>query len=451
MIIIALGANLPSQFGSPRTTLKRAIQEIARHGIRVLYQSPIYLTSPVPISDQPWYHNAVIGVSTDKSPTQLMRILQAIEKDFGRVRTERNEPRVIDLDIVAYHDIFIPHPNLPPQGGKELSSIPSPLTGEGQGGGDLILPHPRAHERAFVLYPLRDIAPNWVHPVSKKSISHLIESLPKNQDIQKENRPLIMGVVNVTPDSFSDGGQFNTTDKAIAQGLRLIAEGADILDIGGESTRPDAPIISPIDEQRRTIQVIEALKNAGALVSVDTRNASTMKLALDAGAGLVNDVTALTYDKDALLVVANSDCRVCLMHMQGTPQTMQMNPTYHDVVKEVYDFLDDRIRVCIKAGIDKERLMVDVGIGFGKTVQHNIALFQNLSRFHDLGVDVLLGASRKSFIEKICERPIPPHERLAGSLAGIAIACNAEIDVVRVHDVAETWQFIEVYTALSVT
>jgi dihydropteroate synthase len=426
VIIIALGANLPSQFGSPRATLKRAIQEIARHGIRVLYQSPIYLTAPVPISDQPWYHNAVIGVSTDKSPAQLIQILQTIEKNFGRVRTERNAPRVIDLDIVAYHDGVV-------------------------NDADLIIPHPRAHERAFVLYPLRDIAPNWIHPVSRQSISHLIESLPKNQDIQKENRPLIMGVVNVTPDSFSDGGQFDTTDKAIAQGLRLIVEGADIIDIGGESTRPNAPIISPSDEQRRIMPVIEALKNAGALVSVDTRNATTMKLALDAGAGLVNDVTALTYDKDALSVVANSDCRVCLMHMQGTPQTMQMNPTYDDVVKEVYDYLDDRIRVCIEAGIEKDRLIVDVGIGFGKTIQHNIALFQNLARFHDLGVDVLLGASRKSFIEKICDRPIPPHERLAGSLAGIAVACHAEIDVVRVHDVAETRQFIEVYTALSVT
>lgn len=422
MIIIALGANLPSQFGSPRATLKHAIREIAKHGICVLYQSPIYLTAPVPLSDQPWYHNAVIGVSTDKSPVQLMQILQTIEKNFGRVRTERNAPRVIDLDIVAYHDVV--------------------MDGE-----NLIIPHPRAHERAFVLYPLRDIAPHWIHPVSRKPISDVIEALPKNQDIQKEYLPLIMGVVNVTPDSFSDGGQFDTCDKAIAHAYQLIEEGADIIDIGGESTRPNAPIISPSDEQRRILPVIEALKNAGALLSVDTRNASTMKLALDAGAGLVNDVTALTYDKDALSVIANSDCRVCLMHMQGTPQTMQIKPTYDDVVKDVYDYLDDRIRVCVEARISKERLMIDVGIGFGKTVQHNIDLFQNLTRFHDLGVDVLLGASRKSFIEKICERPIPAQDRLAGSLAGIAVACNAKIDIVRVHDVAETRQFIEVYLA----
>jgi dihydropteroate synthase len=424
MIFIALGANLPSQFGSPRSTLRRAIQEIDKCGIHVLYQSPIYLTAPVPISDQPWYHNAVIGVATDKSPTQLIETLQEIEQNFGRVRAERNAPRIIDLDIVAYHNLIINENNLQ-------------------------IPHPRAHERAFVLYPLRDIAPNWVHPKSQKSISQLIAELPKEQEIQKENLPLIMGVVNVTPDSFSDGGKFDTTNKAIAQGLKLIDEGADILDIGGESTRPNSKTVTIDEELRRVIPVIEGLRNKGALISIDTRNAVTMREALKAGAGLVNDVTALTFDKDALSVVANSDCRVCLMHMQGSPQTMQLNPTYHDVVKDIYDYLEDRIRVCVQAGIAKERLMIDVGIGFGKTLDHNIALFKNLSRFHDLDVDVLLGSSRKSFIEKICERPIPAHDRLAGSLAGIASAIDAKVQIVRVHDVAETRQFIEVYTALS--
>lgn len=426
MIIIALGANLPSQFGSPRTTLKRAIQEISKLGIRVLYQSSIYLTAPVPVSDQPWYHNAVIGVLTDKSPQQLIQLLQSIEMNFGRIRTERNAPRVIDLDIISYHDLVMNDDNLQ-------------------------IPHPRAHERAFVLYPLREISPNWVQPVLKKSVTALIDELPKAQEIKKENRPLIMGVLNVTPDSFSDGGQFDTNENAITHGLKLIEEGADILDVGGESTRPNAPIVSPEEEQRRIIPVIEALKNAGALVSVDTRNASTMTLALEAGAGLVNDVTALTYDKNALSVVAKSDCRVCLMHMQGSPQTMQINPTYHDVVQEVYEYLAQRISVCVEAGIAKERLMIDVGIGFGKTLDHNIALFQNLSRFHDLGVDVLLGASRKSFIEKICERHVPAQDRLAGSLAGIASAIDAKVKIVRVHDVAETRQFIDVYAGLSAT
>ena len=161
MILIALGANLSSQFGSPRATLKRAILEIDKRGIRVLYQSPIYLTAPVPISDQPWYHNAVVGVSTDKSPQQLIETLQSIEMNFGRVRTERNAPRMIDLDIVAYDDVVTDNHNL-------------------------IIPHPRAHERAFVLYPLRDIEPRWVQPISQKTISQMITDLPKEQEIQKE-------------------------------------------------------------------------------------------------------------------------------------------------------------------------------------------------------------------------------------------------------------------------
>lgn len=425
MIYITLGANLPSEFGWPRMTLKKVVQEIDKRGIRVLYQSPIYLTAPVPVSDQPWYYNLVIGVSTDKTPVQLMQILQTIEKYFGRIRTERNAPRVIDLDIIAYHDVI-------------------------KNDDDLQIPHPRAHERAFVLYPLRDIAPkNWVHPVSKKTISQLINELPKGQDIQKENRPLIMGVVNVTPDSFSDGGQFYSTDTAIAHGLKLIEEGADILDIGGESTRPNALIISSEEEQSRIIPVIKGLQNKGALISVDTRNASTMRAALNAGAGMINDVTALTWDKYSINILKDSDCRICLMHMRGTPKTMQLNPHYNDVGKEVYDYLETRIRMCIEAGITQDRLIIDVGIGFGKTLGHNISLLKNLSRFHDLGVEILLGASRKSFIEKICERPIPSSERLAGSLAGITAACDAQIQYVRVHDVAETRQFIDIYTALS--
>lgn len=419
MIFIALGANLPSSYGSPRETIKRAMGEISKNGVRVLYQSPIYLTAPVPISDQPWYHNAVIGISTDQSPSDLLKTLQSIENNFGRVRTIRNAPRVIDLDIVAYHDVV-------------------------QNDDDLILPHPRMHERAFVLYPLRDIARNWVHPVSRKHINDLIKSIPDGQDIECEMRPLIMGIVNVTPDSFSDGGKFASTDAAIQHGLQLIAEGADILDIGGESTRPSSVVISPDEEQRRILPVIEGLRNAGALISVDTRNASTMAAALKAGAGMINDISALTHDKDSINALHNSDCRICLMHMQGTPQTMQINPYYDDVVDEVYHYLEERINACVEAGIAKDRLMIDVGIGFGKTLDHNLALLKNISKFHDLGVDVLLGVSRKRFIEQICGRDIAAEDRLAGSLAALAHACRDHLQIVRVHDVAATRQFIDV-------
>ena len=425
MIIVALGANLPGPYGSPAETIKHAIAEIARQGVRVLYQSPVYLTAPVPISDQPWYHNAVIGISTEKSPHDLLEMLQSIENNLGRVRTERNAPRIIDLDIVAYHDVV-------------------------QNKDGLILPHPRMDERAFVLYPLRDIARHWHHPVTQKHINHLIEDIPAGQDIRKESRPLIMGIVNVTPDSFSDGGQFESVDKAIAHGLQLIAEGADILDVGGESTRPTSAIISADEEQRRILPVMEGLKNAGALLSVDTRNASTMRVALKAGAGLINDISALTHDADSINVVSESDCRVCLMHMQGTPQTMQADPYYHDVVNEVHDYLRQRIEVCLDAGIAKDRLMIDVGIGFGKTLTHNMALLRSMSKFHDLGVDILLGVSRKSFIEKICGRSIPAADRGAGSLAAMAAAGWDNLQIVRVHDVAATRQFLDVIQKICV-
>ena len=423
MILIALGANLPSQFGSPRETLRCAVAEIARHGIQVLYQSPVYLTAPVPISDQPWYHNAVIRVATHYEPHDLLRILQTIENQFGRVRTERNAPRVIDLDILAYHDHIMDTQ-------------------------DLILPHPRLHERAFVTYPLRDVAQDWRHPRLHLSVSEMIDRLPAGQDIQKTYRPLIMGIVNVTPDSFSDGGRYDDPDRAIAHGLQLIAEGADILDIGGESTRPQSAPVTPEDEQRRILPVIAALKDAGALISVDTRHASTMAAALSAGAGMINDITALSGDPRAMEIVKHSDCRICLMHMQGTPQTMQENPHYNDVVKEVRAYLADRLSQCVAHGIAQDRLMVDVGIGFGKSVDHNADLLRHLGAFQDLGVDMLLGASRKRFIADMCERDIPAQDRLAGSLAAVASALQHRVQVLRVHDVAATRQFIDVFSRI---
>lgn len=420
MILIALGANLRSRFGSPSDTLRFAVSEMMREGIQVLYQSPVYLTAPVPISDQPWYHNAVIRVVTKHTPAELLQVLQSIENRFGRIRSERNAPRIIDLDILAYHDVVMESK-------------------------DLILPHPRLHERAFVTYPLRDVAADWVHPVHHLSVSEMIEKLPEGQEIIKTYRPLIMGIVNVTPDSFSDGGQYNDPSRAIAHGLKLIGEGADILDIGGESTRPMAGPVAPEDEQQRILPVIEGLRNAGALISVDTRNASTMRAALRAGAGMINDVSALTHDPQSVDVLKESDCRICLMHMQGIPETMQVNPHYQHVVKEVYEYLEERIDFCASNGIEKDRIMIDVGIGFGKQTEHNIALIKELSLFKDLGVDLLFGASRKSFIEKICHRSISVQDRLPGSLAVLSTAYDQRVNVIRVHDVAQTRQFLDVY------
>ncbi len=258
-------------------------------------------------------------------------------------------------------------------------------------------------------------------------------------------KPLLMGIVNVTPDSFSDGGQFYDADAAIAHGIRLIEEGADMLDIGGESTKPGAVPVAVEDEIGRVVPVIAALSKTGKAISVDTRHAATMKAALEAGAGFINDITAL-QGAGSLEVAAAAGADVCLMHMLGTPQTMQDNPVYTDVVTEVYEFLKRRIGACVAAGIAREKIYVDVGIGFGKTLEHNLDLLRNLDEFHDLGVKILLGASRKSFISKIT--PAAPDQRLGGSLAAAFLGYQMGAQILRVHDVRETKQMIEVWDAI---
>jgi dihydropteroate synthase len=261
-----------------------------------------------------------------------------------------------------------------------------------------------------------------------------------------------MGIVNVTPDSFSDGGRFLSTDKAIAHALRLAGEGAHILDIGGESTRPGAKPVSPAEEQDRILPVIEGIKasGCGAALSADTRCAATMRLCLTAGVEIINDVSALRHDPDSIDIVRKSNCRVCLMHMQGTPETMQENPHYENVVEEVLEFLSNRISTCETAGIAKERLMIDPGIGFGKDQTHNLRLLANLARFKGLGVPVLLGASRKGFIGRV-DTGINATDRLGGSIAVALHGLTQGADIIRVHDVAQTRQAFALWQAVAQT
>ncbi len=258
----------------------------------------------------------------------------------------------------------------------------------------------------------------------------------------------LMGIVNVTPDSFSDGGRYLDPQKAIDHGLRLVDEGADILDIGGESTRPGSAAVAPEEEQERVIPVLEGLRNCGAVLSIDTRNASTMKAAIRAGAGYVNDISALTHDPESLPVVAGSDCLVCLMHMQGDPKTMQDAPVYEDVAREVYAYLENRIAQCEEAGVNRSRLVIDPGIGFGKTLEHNIILLNNIDKFLSLDVPVLLGASRKRFIDALCPTK-GAENRLPGSLAACIAAYGKGVRHFRVHDVAETAQALTIYRHIS--
>ncbi|NVK20447.1 MAG: dihydropteroate synthase [Methylocystaceae bacterium] len=254
-----------------------------------------------------------------------------------------------------------------------------------------------------------------------------------------------MGIVNVTPDSFSDGGDNFDAARAITHGKELIAQGADILDIGGESTRPGAAPVSLEEELRRVVPVIEGLKDTGAKFSIDTRNAPVMEAAIKAGAHIINDVTALEGE-GALDTAIKLDVPVMLMHMQGEPQTMQENPVYEDCVLDIYDYLKDRINMCIAAGIKRANICIDPGIGFGKTLDHNMAILNQLALYHGLGCTVLLGASRKSFIPKICG-DVPPKDRIAGSLAAAIKGAQAATQIVRVHDVFETKQALDVWVA----
>jgi dihydropteroate synthase len=258
--------------------------------------------------------------------------------------------------------------------------------------------------------------------------------------------PLIMGILNVTPDSFSDGGQFMDTQQAVDHGLRLAGEGADILDIGGESTRPNATPVTTDEEQKRILPVITALKKHNIKISVDTRNAGTMRMAIDAGADIINDVSALTHDANSLPTVAASSAQIVLMHMRGTPQTMQHAPHYQNVLQEVYDYLEARIAACVIAGIKKDRLIVDPGIGFGKTPEHNVTLLSNARIFRKLGVPVMIGASRKSFISALTGAAA--HDRLSGSLAAAIMAYQQGAHIIRVHDVKETRQALMFWQAL---
>ncbi len=262
------------------------------------------------------------------------------------------------------------------------------------------------------------------------------------------SRPLIMGIVNVTPDSFSDGGHFQNSRQAIDHALMLAEQGADILDVGGESTRPGAAPVSVADELQRVLPVIEALAARGLAVSADTRKAGVMEAAVLAGAAMVNDVMALR-EPGAIKAVANSDAAVCLMHMQGEPQTMQTAPHYADVVTEVRDFLARRIAACEAAGIAHHRLVIDPGFGFGKALAHNLALLKNLDRLVDLDVPVLAGMSRKSMLGALTGRPVGEREYAGVAAHLAAVARGARI--VRVHDVAAMKDALKVWEAVERT
>jgi dihydropteroate synthase len=269
----------------------------------------------------------------------------------------------------------------------------------------------------------------------------------RSRTLQFGRRPLLMGIVNVTPDSFSDGAQFLDHQAAIGHALRLLDEGADILDIGGESTRPYSTPVSEEEEAGRVLPVIEKICQARpeAVVSIDTSKAKVARAAVTAGAEIVNDIWALGDDRRLKHVVRETGAGVCMMHMQGTPQTMQDNPQYDDVVTEIHDFLRSRRDQIIEFGIQPDRICLDPGIGFGKTHEHNITLMANCSRFHDLGCPLLVGHSRKGFIGKLIGDKNA--DRTAGTIGGALALARQGVQIIRVHDVAAVRQALIVFEA----
>jgi dihydropteroate synthase len=263
-------------------------------------------------------------------------------------------------------------------------------------------------------------------------------------------RPLIMGIINVTPDSFSDGGLALDPAEAIARGRMLLDDGADILDVGGESTRPGAEPVPVEVELERVLPVVRGLAGGGAVVSMDTRKAQVMEAALAAGAAIINDVTALTGDRRSLEVAAGNGAAVVLVHMRGVPGTMQDDPRYDDAAKEVFGYLSGRVAVCEAAGIERSRIAVDPGIGFGKTVDHNTGILGRLDLYRELGCALLIGVSRKTFIARLSKGE-PPCQRLAGSLAAALAGVARGVHILRVHDVAETRQALDVWEAIGGT
>lgn len=259
------------------------------------------------------------------------------------------------------------------------------------------------------------------------------------------DRPLIMGVVNVTPDSFSDGGSFPSARDAIEHARKLIEQGADLLDIGGESTRPGARAVDTEEELRRVLPVLEGLSGCGVPLSVDTQKPEVMRASIQAGVDMINDVNALRAE-GALQAVADSSVAVCLMHMQGEPQSMQQNPIYHDVVAEVRAFLEERVAAAEQMGIRHNRIVIDPGFGFGKTLEQNLVLLKRLQSFLDLGVTVLAGLSRKSMLGALTGLPVG--ERMVPSVAAAVISAMNGARILRVHDVKETRQALQIVSAV---
>jgi len=456
---IALGSNMDDKLRH----LSRAVQALkGLPGLSLRRTSSLYSTKAQYVSDQPAFLNAVVEL--ELSDTRLSKIpellidLKQIEEELGRKPGIRRGPRVIDLDIIAV--------------GRQTVNIQ-------EGKYPLQVPHALMHERDFVLVPLNDLRPDWRHPAlsGEPSVSELVERLKSGSGTSPDGasldawpvqmlpgagglygkkvgqlwrrgeQTLIMGILNITPDSFSDGGDHLDPANAVRAAAEMVSAGAQILDIGGESTRPGAAEVSVEEEIRRVVPVIAGIRKAGidATVSIDTRKAAVAKAAIQAGADWINDVSAGDFDAEMFAVAAVMLAPIVLMHMKGTPDTMNSLANYSNVVEEVTTHLVARRNAAEAAGVPSWNVILDPGIGFAKNLQHNISLLQDCARLvaNMRPSPILVGASRKRFLGTILDEP-DAKKRTFGNAAVTAISIAGGVDVLRVHEVGEMAQVARV-------
>ncbi|CAB4392873.1 unnamed protein product [Rhizophagus irregularis] len=414
---------------------------------RILDTSFLYETSPMYVVDQPNFINAACKIVTNLDPEELLVKLKNIESNMGRTQTIRYGQRPIDLDILFYDDI------------EYVSST-------------LTIPHQLMSEREFVLRPLCDIEKGFEHPKLFRTcgqlLSHYLKSpsyspdnfvnriLPiKNDKILKwSTKTFIMGIINVTPDSFSDGGLYINVDSALSHALKLVEEGADILDIGGCSTRPDADDVPIEEEINRVLPVIRAIRSSSnntlsnIPISIDTFHSEVAEKAIQNGANIINDISGGLLDEKIYSISAKYNLPIILQHMRGTPKTMNQLTDYNDLILDISNELYERVKAAINAGVKRWNIIIDPGIGFAKKFDQNLEILKRLKEFNGKnslleGFPSLIGASRKNFIGKVIDQPIPQN-RNWGTAAACTAAISADVDILRVHDVKEMLDVVKV-------
>lgn len=441
VVYLAFGTNV----GHRAANLRQALASLSPQ-IQVYRVSPVYETEPWGFTDQPAFFNQVIEAKTDLAPADLLAKLKEIEVRLGRQPTFRNGPRLIDLDVLLYDDLVLQ---------QERLSIP----------------HPGMTTRAFVLVPLADIAPELLHPSTGQTIRELLAQVDTSgvkRIMQKLPpfglRTFIMGVLNITPDSFSGDGILQSTDPvetALEQARRFIAAGVDILDVGGESTRPGALVVGEEEERERVVPIVTALArevrslDRPVLISVDTYKAGVAEEALRSGADWINDTWGLRADPRMGEVIAEAGAPVVIMHNRLKPATAELQERlggryvgvqYEDLLGDIQKELLECVEMARQAGIPEEHIILDPGVGFGKTVEQNLELVNRLNDICGLGYPVLLGPSRKSFIGYTLN--LPPDQRLEGTAAAVAVGVARGADIVRVHDVEFMVRLVRMTDAL---